>query len=85
MYQRIRWSASVAEGAATSVRPDRWRQWASLAAPAQVDAVIAAILGGYAAPETRELMLATASATDGSERLRQLLGVALASAEFQRR
>jgi hypothetical protein len=57
----------------------------ALPAEQQVDGVISAVLGGDAAPETREAMLAVQSASGTVRHLGELVAVALGSSDFQRR
>jgi hypothetical protein len=74
---------------------DRWQAWPALSGlplEAQVDGVLKDILGGCPEPGTRNAMLSVAkgSAEDadpakGSARLKELLSIAFASPEFQRR
>jgi uncharacterized protein (DUF1800 family) len=57
----------------------------ALPAEQQVDDVISAVLGGDAAPETREAMLAVQSPSGTVRHLGELVAVALGSSDFQRR
>jgi hypothetical protein len=94
IYKRIRFAGDAANGNSAFMPLDRWRDWATLSTlplNGQVDGVVSDILGGYADPATREAMLAIrpvgaeANADDGPRRLREVLGIAFASPEFQRR
>ena len=76
------------------MKPERWSEWTRLSAlplDAQVDGVVKNVLGGVADSTTRSVMLSiraegtTPTANDGPARLRELLGIAFASPEFQRR
>jgi hypothetical protein len=94
IYNRIRFATDLANSSITPLPPDRWRDWTSLAAlplDGQVDGVVRDILGGSAEPATRDAMLSVRpdaserDTADGRRRLRELLVIALASPEFQRR
>ncbi len=59
ILNRINFGLAMAGGAIPSARPERWPRYAELAAaprPAQVDAVIAGLLGGEASVETRGIL-----------------------------
>jgi uncharacterized protein (DUF1800 family) len=95
IYKRIRFAGDVANASPAFMPLDRWRDWATLSMlplDRQVDGVVTDILGGCAEPATREAMRAIrpgeavdSTAGDGQRRLRDLLGIAFASPEFQRR
>ena len=97
IYTRIKFGYDVADGRVAFVSPKKWRAWTALAsAPLndQVDGVVGAVLGGCADSVTRVAMLGIrsdggggvqAAGADGERRLRELLAIALASPEFQRR
>jgi uncharacterized protein (DUF1800 family) len=93
MYARIRFGNDIAEGRVPTIAPKQWRPWSTLiVAPlnSQVDGVVDNVLGHRADSLTRATMLAIRSgsgqpAADGEKRLRELLAIALASPEFQRR
>jgi uncharacterized protein (DUF1800 family) len=95
MLERIVFTTNVAAGRLKFLPTagwDGWRLLASAPIERQVDGVIGLILGGHAEQATRDLMLATATpassapgGTVAASRLRELLGIALGSPEFQRR
>jgi uncharacterized protein (DUF1800 family) len=95
LFKRIRFGNDMAHGGLASASMERWRDWATLSTlplDRQVDGVVKVVLGGYAEPGTREVMLgvrpggaAERDAADGPRRLRELLAIALASPDFQRR
>ena len=93
MYSRIRFGNDVAEGRVPGIAPKQWREWPTLiAAPldAQVDGVVNTVLSHCADSLTRVTMFGirpggAPPAADGEKRLRELLAIALASPEFQRR
>ena len=94
MYARIKFGNDAAEGRVPTLAPKRWREWPVLSAaalPDQVDGVVNGVLVHCADSLTRATMLAiqppaTSQATvAGEQRLRELLSIALASPEFQRR
>jgi len=97
IYARIRFGNDLAEGRVPFVAVKAWREWSALArAPLneQVDGVLGGMLGGCADAVTRAAMLgirsdsagsASGASADGDRRLRELLAIALASPEFQRR
>ncbi len=96
IFKRVKFGRDLAGGSFAYAKPERWSEWTRLSAlplDEQVDGVIKNILGGVADSTTRRVMLAirsdstvrTAGTADGSARLRELLGIALASPEFQRR
>jgi uncharacterized protein (DUF1800 family) len=95
IYKRIRFGNDVA-GRVASAPIDRWRDWisfSSLPVERQVDGIVADVLGGSADTATRNAMLATRSGADPLETgvaskqrvLRELLTIAFASPQFQRR
>lgn len=94
MYARLKFGADVANGRLKFLPTANWSGWnlATASLERQVDGVINSLLGGYAEPETRKLMLATVApdsiptgGTPGSARLRELIEIALNSPDFQRR
>jgi uncharacterized protein (DUF1800 family) len=96
LYNRIKSTTNLAVQGVPRLPPDRWHDWTAvqeLPLERQIDAVVKDVLGGTAEPATREAMLALRSQTSPEEgsvafgrwRLRELLVIALASPEFQRR
>ena len=94
MFKRVKFGRDLAAGSFAIVKPERWSEWTRLSAlplDAQVDGVVKNVLGGVADSTTRSVMLSiraegtTPTANDGPARLRELLGIAFASPEFQRR
>ena len=89
LYNRIRFAADVANGRAEYAPLDRWGDWTAFTAMdpgPQLDGVVKDVLGGCAEPATRQAMLASVAAQDDAVlRLHELLAIALASPEFQRR
>jgi uncharacterized protein (DUF1800 family) len=93
LYNRIKFTTNLAAQGVPSLPPDRWHDWSALAElpiERQIDAVVKDVLGGTAELATRDAMLAVrsetmASAAEGRRRLRELLTIAMASPEFQRR
>jgi len=94
MHARIKFGNDVAEGRVPGIVPKQWRDWPQLSAmalPDQVDGVVNDLLINCADSLTRATMLgirpsATAqTAVAAEQRLRELLGIALASPEFQHR
>jgi uncharacterized protein (DUF1800 family) len=94
IFKRVKFGRDLAAGSLMYAKPERWSEWPRLAAlplDAQVDGVVTNVLGGVADSTTRSVMLAIRAegtlptANDGPARLRELLGIALASPEFQRR
>jgi uncharacterized protein DUF1800 len=94
MYSRIKFGNDIAEGRVPGVVVKQWPEWTALStAPlnAQVDGVVNAVLVHCADSLTRATMLGIRSGVDaesaaaGEKRLRELLAIALASPEFQRR
>ena len=95
IFKRVKFGRDLAGGSFAAAKPERWSEWARLSAlplDAQVDAVVNNLLGGIADSTTRSVMLATradgtpqTTNADGPARLRELLAIALASPEFQRR
>jgi hypothetical protein len=96
LYNRIKFTNNLAAESVPRLPPDRWRDWASLSAmptERQIDGVVKDVLGGSVDPATRDVMLGVRSQTspeegslaEGRLRLRELLVIALASPEFQRR
>jgi hypothetical protein len=87
MLQRIAFGANVAAGRAPALPVERWAGWATLSTlplDRQTEGVVALLLGGFAEPATREVLLGTRG-DSATPRLRELIAVALASPEFQRR
>ena len=94
---RINFGMAVAANRVPGARPSAWPPAASLrSAPrdAQVDAVVAALLGGDASPETREILASGAhpmlddagrSSLRALTGLDQVVGLAIGAPEFQRR
>jgi hypothetical protein len=93
MFSRIKFGNDVAEGRVAGLAPKQWRAWPTLiAAPldAQVDGVVDNVLSRCADSLTRATMIGIRAAgappaADGDKRLRELLAIALASPDFQRR
>jgi hypothetical protein len=95
MYKRIKFAADVVDGRAAVGQMERWREWqtlSSLPLERQIDGVVRGLLGGAVDSVTRAAMSATSSGivlqsttAEGPRRLRELLTIALASPEFQRR
>jgi uncharacterized protein (DUF1800 family) len=96
IFKRVKFGRDLAGGSLAYARPERWSEWSRLSAlplDEQVEGVVKNILGGVADSTTRSVMLGirsdnmvrTAGAADGAARLRELLAIALASPEFQRR
>jgi hypothetical protein len=91
IYKRLRFAGDMANGRVILAWHD-WPTLSTLPLDRQVDGVVKDILGGCAEPATREAMLSTGSpaaattaAADGQRRLRDLIAIAFASPEFQRR
>jgi uncharacterized protein (DUF1800 family) len=95
IYKRLKFGGDIAYGRVASVPLFRWRDWSALSTSSleqQADGVVKVMLGGVAEPATREAMMALAPSRgnsdgpyDGSNRLRDVLAIALSSPEFQRR
>ena len=95
LFKRIKFGGDMAHGGLAAAALERWRDWTTLSTlplDRQVDGVVKVVLGGYAEPATREVLLGVRSggatdrdAADGPKRLRELLAIALASPDFQRR
>jgi len=96
IYKRIRFGADLADGNDPSAPIVQWRDWIKLSPlplERQVDGIVIDVLGGSADSSTRRAMLASRSGAAGSETnpasgeqgLRQLLIIAFASPQFQRR
>jgi hypothetical protein len=90
--QRIGLAERVANGSLPSIPIERWTEWSRLAPlsfDAQVAGVVRALLGGRVSDNTRTTMLSARSAAGtaigGEQTLRELVRLALASPEFQRR
>jgi uncharacterized protein (DUF1800 family) len=95
MFKRIKFGRDMGSGSVATARLERWRDWAALSKlplEAQVDGVVKDLFGGRVEPDTRQALLAVVSTTgaeskpgDAARRLRELLAIAFASPEFQRR
>jgi uncharacterized protein (DUF1800 family) len=96
IYKRIRFGTDLADGKVESAPIARWRDWIKLSPlplERQIDGVVVDVLGGSADAATRSAMLASRAGSVGSETnpasgeqgLRQLLTIAFASPQFQRR
>ncbi len=96
IYKRIRFGADLAEGNGPSAPIAQWRDWIKLSPlplERQIDGIVVDVLGGSADAATRNAMLASragpggseTTATSGEQGLRQLLIIAFASPQFQRR
>ncbi len=94
MHARIKFGSDVADGRVPGIAPKQWRDWTQLSAmalPDQVNGVVNDVLINCADSLTRATMLGirpAATAQTGvaaEQRLRELLGIALASPEFQHR
>ena len=100
ILNRINFGLAVGANRLPGARPTDWPGAAQVSGSdrtAQVDAVIAAFLGGRVSPETREILISgknplhTGEATDGDrpipplQGLAQIVGLAIGSPEFQRR
>ncbi|HEY7394735.1 MAG TPA: DUF1800 domain-containing protein, partial [Gemmatimonadaceae bacterium] len=91
MYKRIKYGTDLANSGVVM----GWRDWPTLSTvdlDRQVDAVMKVMLGGFADAATRDALLAVRpagskerSSGDGGQRLREVLAIAFASPEFQRR
>ena len=91
MYKRIKYGSELANSGVMM----KWRDWPKLSTvdlDRQVEAVMKVILGGFAEAATRDALLAVRpagsderSSDDGGQRLREVLAIAFASPEFQRR
>jgi uncharacterized protein (DUF1800 family) len=95
LLDRINFGVQVGSGRLRFAPAEQWPGWALLSAmplDRQVDGVVDQVLGGNASPETRSILfkgqnpLAAANApAPVRPSLRDLLGIALGSPEFQRR
>ena len=96
IYKRIRFGADLAEGNVPSAPIAQWRDWIKLSPlplERQIDGVVVDVLGGSADAATRNAMLASRAdrrriggdCASGEQGLRQLLTIAFASPQFQRR
>lgn len=100
ILNRINFGTMVGAGRLPGARPTAWpgaEQLSSADHSTQVDAVIAAFLGGRVSPETREILssgrnplaadptAAMSGRTPRAPTLAQLVGLAIGSPEFQRR
>jgi uncharacterized protein (DUF1800 family) len=100
ILSRINFGLAVAADRVPGASVERWPvavQLASLPRDAQVDGVIAALLGGDASPDTRRILLSgnhpflTAARADSSaiqaepQGFAQIVGLAIGAPEFQRR
>jgi hypothetical protein len=91
MYKRIKYGTDLANGGLVMT----WRDWPTVSTvdlDHQVEAVTKVMLGGFVDAATRDALLAVRparseerSSADGGQRLREVLAIALASPEFQRR
>lgn len=97
---RINFGGAVAAGRVPGVRLAAWPSYVALrdaSRAAQIDGVVAALLGGEASPDTRTVLASGANplapaaadgmlaAARGADPLAQLVGLALGAPEFQRR
>jgi uncharacterized protein (DUF1800 family) len=87
---RVRIATRIASDEFPSIPVARWPEWSRLSvAPfdAQVEGVVQSLLGGRVSETTRAAMLRArpGTAENGAAALRELLGLALSSPEFQRR
>jgi uncharacterized protein (DUF1800 family) len=95
LFKRTKFGTDLAAGSFATSKPERWSAWTTLSSlplDQQVDGVVKEILGGVADSTTRRVMLGIRSeaatqarAADGPVRLRELLAIAFASPDFQRR
>ena len=100
ILSRINFGLAVAADRVPGASVERWPvavQLASLPRDAQVDGVIAALLGGDASPDTRRILLSgnhpflAAARADSSamqaepQGFAQIVGLAIGAPEFQRR
>lgn len=95
LLDRINFGVQVGAGRLRFAPAEQWPPWALLSAmplDKQVDGVVDQILGGNASPETREILfkgqnplVATNAPAPVRPSLKDLLGIALGSPEFQRR
>jgi uncharacterized protein (DUF1800 family) len=88
MKVRIELATAVASGEVQSIPVERWRGWAQLvAAPfaQQLNGVIRMLLHNRASANTRNAMRSVGWSSSGETALRELIALALASPEFQRR
>ena len=95
MGTRLDIITNVAAGKQPSIKIEEWRWWSALVDQSfdiQAEGVIRGILGGQVSSRTREALFAirpsknaNASANARSATLRDLIGMALGSPEFQRR
>ena len=87
---RIDMAQKVARGEIKSIPVERWRYWTPLlnaSLDAQVTGVIDGLLAGRVSSGTREAMSAVGAGgvKAGEQTVRDLIALALASPEFQRR
>lgn len=86
IIKRVEVGRSAAEGKLPSLAPGpSWTALADSSAEVQVAAIIRGVFAGAASPVTRAALINAGSDGAGDARLRQMLAVALASPEFQRR
>src|ERR1035437_4462588 len=95
LLDRINFGVQVGGGRLRFAPAEQWPGWAVLSAmplDRQVDGVVDQVLGGNASPETRSILFrgqnplaAANTAAPVRPSLRDLLGIALGSPEFQRR
>jgi hypothetical protein len=86
ILKRVFFSADLLEGKLTAMKANRWDGWgrySEKSADVQAEGVIELLLGGTAAPETRQALLSAAG--EGSARLREMVAIALGSPDFQHR
>jgi uncharacterized protein (DUF1800 family) len=87
VMQRMMFGTGVASGTVPEIPTQHWKGFERLASKPvaeQADGVVQMILGGVALPATRDALQAT-TGNDGMTTLREMLALALASPEFQRR
>jgi hypothetical protein len=92
---RLELANRVGDGKVSSLPVEAWPEWKTLVGQpfaAQVDGVIRTILNGQASPGTRDALVGAKPKTADPDTpearelaLRQLVAMALASPEFQRR
>jgi uncharacterized protein (DUF1800 family) len=93
MSARIAIATGVAGGDFPSLQPEKWPEFAPLldrTFDVQVERVIEGLLGGEVSRNTREVLMSARQGTTGmtvsrEATLRELIGLALGSPEFQRR
>ena len=88
LMDRVNFGIRVGNDQVRDVSIAAWkpsRTLLALEAEQEVDGVISAVLGGDAAPETRQAMLAVQSPPGTARHLGELVAVAIGSSDFQRR